>query len=112
MEEWRKGKHKTTEAIRSWLSWNFIQRVMVVPYRRFGSIFKSLSFLQEDCLTLEDGTYRLSRNVGKKIPLYAAYISHEPRSHLHLRGRLKWRTAKGRVSGICMKLKVNLINTF
>jgi hypothetical protein len=94
MEEWRKEKHKTADAIRYRLSWNFIQGGMVVTDRRFRSIFKSLSFLQEECLTLEDGTDRLSRNVGKKIPLYAAYISHERRSHLHLRGRLKLRTAK------------------
>jgi hypothetical protein len=26
-------------------------------------------------LTLEDGTDRLSRNVGKKLPFYAAYSS-------------------------------------
>jgi hypothetical protein len=87
MEEWRKGKHETADAVRSRLSWYFTERVMVMPYGRFGSVFKSVSFLQEDCLTLEDGTDRLLRNFGKKIPLYAAYISHEPRSHLHLRGR-------------------------
>jgi hypothetical protein len=29
--------------------------------------------LKEDCLTLEDGADRLSQNVGKKLPLYAAW---------------------------------------
>jgi len=88
MEEWRKEKHKTADGIRPRLSWNFMQRGMVVPYWRFGSIFRGLSVLQEDCFALEDRTDRLSRNVSKEIPLYAAYISHERRSHLHLRGRL------------------------
>ena len=28
--------------------------------------------LKEDCLTFEDGTDRLSQNIGKKLPLSAA----------------------------------------
>jgi len=41
----------------------------------FNSGFKGLKIamgLKEDCLTLEDGADRLSQNVGKKLPLYAA----------------------------------------
>jgi hypothetical protein len=34
------------------------QRLVVIAYRSFG--------------TLEDGTYRLSRNVDKELPLLAA----------------------------------------
>ena len=30
-----------------------------------------------DCLTLQDWTDRLSRNVGKKTPIYAALTSHK-----------------------------------
>ena len=44
---------------------------MVVPYRRFGPIFK-VQAVQVDCLTLEDETDRLSRNVGMELPFYAA----------------------------------------
>jgi len=39
---------------------------MIVPYRRFGTIYRShLHF------TLEGGTGRLSQNVGRKLPFYA-----------------------------------------
>ena len=55
------------------------QRRVVNPYRRFdtiiGSIFKGQEVqveYQEDFSTLEDGTDRLSRNVGAELPLYAA----------------------------------------
>jgi len=34
--------------------------------------FSQLATVTFDCLTLEDGTDRLSRNVGKKLPFYAA----------------------------------------
>jgi hypothetical protein len=44
--------------------------------RNFGTtIFKGEAIKEElflDCLTLEDGTNSLSRNVGKKLPFYAA----------------------------------------
>jgi len=43
------------------------QRIVVIPYRRFGTTYRS--DLQ---LTLADRTERLSRNVGKELPLYAA----------------------------------------
>jgi hypothetical protein len=40
-------------------------------YRRFGTTYLShLQGVQEDFLTLEDGTDRLSDNVGKELPLY------------------------------------------
>jgi hypothetical protein len=50
------------------LFWDITQRRVVIPYRRFGHIFKS----QEYFLALEDGTDTLSRNVGKRLPLDAA----------------------------------------
>jgi hypothetical protein len=59
-----------------------MQRRVVILYRRFGTTYRShlkgsrssrrvlvqeLPFLE--FLTLEDGTYTLSRNVGKGLPL-------------------------------------------
>jgi hypothetical protein len=41
-----------------------------------GPIFKGLF----DCLTLEDGKDRLSRNVGKQLPHHAAYHSLREKS--------------------------------
>ena len=47
----------------------------VVSYRRFGKTYRSIfkcQAVQEECLILEDETDWLSRNVGKKLPLYTA----------------------------------------
>ena len=52
------------------------QRVMIIPYRRFGTTCRS-HFQGKDRLThlsLEDGTDRLSRIVGKQLPLILMYI--------------------------------------
>ena len=48
--------------------WAITQRIVVIPYRHFGSTYRSpiLGFL-----TLENGKDRLSRNVGKELPLFA-----------------------------------------
>jgi hypothetical protein len=73
------------------------RRRMVVSDRRFGTTCRprpegssSLAFFL-DCLTLEDGTGRLFRNVGKNSPFYTAYskIPKEPSSHLCRGGSLK-----------------------
>jgi hypothetical protein len=47
------------------------QRRAVILYRRFGTTYRSHLNGQgvQDFLTLEDGTDRLSRNVGKGLPL-------------------------------------------
>ena len=45
-----------------------------------------------DFFTVEDGTDRFSRNVGKELPLYAAYIPEERRPHLLCGGSLKSHT--------------------
>ena len=42
---------------------------------------------------LADGTDRLSRNVGKKLPFYAVYNPKERGSHLHGGGTLKSRSS-------------------
>jgi hypothetical protein len=48
------------------LLWDFTQRRLIVCCRRFGT-----THLQPSrCLTLEDGTDNLSRNVGTKQPNY------------------------------------------
>ena len=57
------------------LLWHFTQRIMAV-HRRFGKTFKG----QAACLTLEDGTDRLVRNVVKKLLLYAAPIAESART--------------------------------
>jgi hypothetical protein len=56
----------------------FTQRTVAIPYRRFGTTYRShlqgSRIKQESSLnffTFEDGTYRSSRNVGKKLPLHS-----------------------------------------
>jgi len=51
------------------LFWVISQRVMVISYRRFGTNYRS--HLQWTIIP-EDGADRLSRKVGKKLPLLAA----------------------------------------
>jgi hypothetical protein len=67
--------------LRTALFWVITQRVMVIPYRRFGTTCllqlkgqeskKKAGFLL-GFFTPEDGTDRLSRNVGEELPLLAA----------------------------------------
>lgn len=73
------------------------RRRMVVSDRRFGTSCQprlqgssSLAFFL-DCLTLEDRTGRLFRNVGKNPPYYTAYskIQKEPSSQFCRGGSLK-----------------------
>ena len=61
------------------LSWAITQRVVVIPYRRFGTTSRSHlqgSRIQEErnqvFLTLEGGTDGMSQNVGKELQLLAA----------------------------------------
>lgn len=65
----------TTFNLRSPLFWDFItQRGMALNYRRLGTTYSShLEWSSSprmllDCLTLEDGTNKLSRIVGMKMP--------------------------------------------
>jgi hypothetical protein len=62
--------------MRSVLFWETAQRIVIIPYRRFGTIHRSQlrksrnqrrKPLSSDFLTLEDKTDRLSRNVGKEL---------------------------------------------
>ena len=56
------------------LFWAITLQVVVIPYRCFGTTYRS--YLQrsriQESLTLEDGTDRLCRNIGKEIPVDAA----------------------------------------
>jgi uncharacterized protein YerC len=61
----------TEVQITSGLFWDIMQRLMVVPYLRFGETYRSI-FEGKGILTLEDGPDRLSRNVGMKLSFYAA----------------------------------------
>jgi hypothetical protein len=63
-----------TYVLRSALFWVITKRILAIPYRRFGTTFRSHLQGQEiqfffNLLTLEDGRDRLSRNVGKELPL-------------------------------------------
>ena len=60
--------------VRSGLLRDFRRRRVKYPYRCFGAIYRfhlqgSRCHIQR--LTFEDGTDRLSRNVGKQLPFYA-----------------------------------------
>jgi len=61
------------------LLWDITQHIVVIPYRRVGKSYPS--YLQDSInfLTFENGTDRLSRNVSKQLPLYAAQISSKRR---------------------------------
>ena len=58
---------ESTRLLRSALSWALAQRIVVIPYRRLGVTCRS----HLEVLTFENGTKRLSRNVGKELTLYA-----------------------------------------
>jgi len=48
------------------------QRKVAIPYRLFGAVYRSeVQKVFVDFSTIEDGTDRLSRNVGTVLPLYA-----------------------------------------
>jgi hypothetical protein len=83
--------------MRTALFWAITQRVVLSPYRHFGSIYQSQ--LQGSrvlgSLNLEDGTDRLSQNVGNELPLPAtcviAQFSHlQGGSHTSLSGHCFW----------------------
>jgi len=57
--------------MRTALFWAITQRVVEIPYRRFGTTCQS-HLRRSGFLTLEDFTDMLSRNVGKELPLLAA----------------------------------------
>ena len=56
-------QYSAAKPIRYALFWVIKQCIVVIPCRRFGTTFF-------DTFTLEDETEGLSRNVGKKLPLY------------------------------------------
>jgi hypothetical protein len=56
--------------MRTALFWRITLRVLVVSHRRFGTTYRS----NLQWLTLEDGTDRLSRNIGNKLLLFAERV--------------------------------------
>jgi hypothetical protein len=60
----KKGVRKRTA-----IFWVITQRVVVIYYRLFGTNYQ---FHPQRFLNPEDVTDKLSRNVGKKLPLLAA----------------------------------------
>jgi hypothetical protein len=58
------------------LFWDITKRRMIIPYRRFGTSYRSLlgsrNTRRMDFLTIEDEADRSSRNVGKELPFSAA----------------------------------------
>ena len=73
------GKYLTLDLFSFWtvrsVDWYFPTDVSGQP---FFPIFKG-----QDRLNFEDGTDRLFRNVGRKLPIYDANNSKNLRSHLH-----------------------------
>ena len=67
--------------MRSVLFWDITQWIVVIPYRRFGTTYKS--HLQDD-LNLADGTCRLSQNVGKELHYKPCNIPEEQDIHYFL----------------------------
>ena len=49
--------------------WVITQRIVAIPYLRFGTTYRSNLFFL--FWTLECGTDRLSRNVGEELPILA-----------------------------------------
>jgi hypothetical protein len=54
--------------MRSALFWDFTQRIMIVSYRCCGTTYRS----HIQGTAIEDGTVRLSRNVGRKLTFFVA----------------------------------------
>ena len=55
------------------LFWHIRQRRVVIPYRRFGTTYPpQFQESKRNSLVLEGRIHKLSRNVGKKLPLCAA----------------------------------------
>jgi hypothetical protein len=70
---------KLRNQLRSAFFWVITQRVAVIPYRRFGTIYRCQlqGLIKQNLLgswDLRIGTDRLSRNVVKKLQLLAAVI--------------------------------------
>jgi len=59
---------------RTALVWVVTQRVVVISYRRFGQPIGPILKGHEFPLIFEDGTDRLSRNFGKKLPLLSPHL--------------------------------------
>jgi hypothetical protein len=85
--------------------WDITQRIMAIPYRRFGSTcrFPSPRF-KLDCLTLEDGTNYVIRRVTCQKNEDLIYIAGETLNHKKKKGyyssSLFWRVLGLAGSGV------------
>jgi hypothetical protein len=66
--------------MRSALFWDITKRVVVIIFRRFGTIY--CSHLQD--LALEDGNNTVFRNLTNELPLYAAQYPRRVQNYLQL----------------------------
>jgi hypothetical protein len=72
----KKSSGKIIATLKTALLWDITQRVVTIPFRRFGTTY--LSHLQwPKILTLEDMTDRLARKVGKEIHYTLLSIAQE-----------------------------------
>ena len=65
----RDGPGFRREAAKNCALWVTAQRVVVISYRRFRTTYRSHPQALFGFLNPENGTDKLSRNVGKKLPL-------------------------------------------
>ena len=79
--------------VRSALFGDFTQRKLVIPYRRFGTTYPS--HLQGSRI-LEDGTDRLSRNIGTELSLRC--VKSQKSAHLFCELSYNWLAGKVIVS--------------
>jgi hypothetical protein len=71
------GSFQKCSSLRTELFWHITQREVVLPYRRFGTTYPIFMdqgswILFLDSWPLKMGPDRLSQNVGKELPLFAA----------------------------------------
>jgi len=89
--------------MRSALFWDIMQRRLIIPYRRFGTTYRyhlqdSTSPKRIHFLNTEDGTDRLSRNVGTVFTALPSVISQTSADLVSPTGRVM-RAALLRKSG-------------
>jgi hypothetical protein len=69
-----KNLFRFASLLRTSLFWVITQQVVVISYQRFGETYLSHpqgSGILQGFFKPEDGTYKLSRNISKKLPLLA-----------------------------------------
>jgi hypothetical protein len=75
MQRWKAHRLQTALHLTSALFWDTAQRIVIIPYRRFGTTYRSLLKSQGKLLNSEYGTDRLSGRVGKELPTLLCIIT-------------------------------------